>query len=194
MFIDKRFQKIRQKEEDFDDFANSLIKLQKKIEKTENLENFNKEIIEELSIDFNLNPCIPEGIEKKYKCKEDNILSISPFLISVVAEELGKVINKKHEEMFPHGIHMISRDHRPSDFYLIYSWDDLMKWQWNIVDGSGDYYDVSYITDIHPEWDSDDGDKSYGSLESLIVILYLLSNMQDMEYFLEFCLKKLEIN
>ena len=98
MFISKRYQKIRQTEEDFDDFANSLIELQKKIESIENFKNFKKEIIEELRENFNLNPSSPEIIEEEYKCKKDNILSISPFLVSVVAEELGKVISEKHKQ------------------------------------------------------------------------------------------------
>ncbi len=194
MFISKRYQKIRQTEEDFDDFANSLIELQKKIESIENFKNFKKEIIEELRENFNLNPSSPEIIEEEYKCKKDNILSISPFLVSVVAEELGKVISEKHEEMFPYGIYMISRDHRHSDFYMIKNWDDLMNWQWTVVDGTEDYYSVPYINDIHPEWGSQDGYVSYGSFESLIVILYLLSNMKDMESFFEYCFKKLEVN
>ena len=80
------------------------------------------------------------------------------------------------------------------DFYMIKNWDDLMNWQWTVVDGTEDYYSVPYINDIHPEWGSQDGYVSYGSFESLIVILYLLSNMKDMESFFKYCFKKLEVN
>lgn len=191
MYINERFQKIRKTEEDFDDFAKSLIKFQKKFDAIKT-ENFGNDIIKELSEDFRLNPCIPKDFEREYKCTEDNILSISPFLISIVSEEFGKTVNKNHKEMFPHGIHMISGDHRPGDFYMIDSWDELMRWQWEIVDGAGNYYGVSYIDEIHPEWGYYVNDSEYGYLESLIVILYILSNMQDMECFLDTCLTKIK--